>query len=64
MPPSQVPLPQGIATPQTPLDVHACTPLLEHCVDPGEQTPVQTPLTHAWFTHGEETLQTPQNPGP
>jgi hypothetical protein len=27
-------------------------PLPEHCVAPGEQTPVHAPETHAWFVQG------------
>ena len=31
--------------------MHVCTPLPEHWVDPGTQTPEQAPLTHADETH-------------
>jgi hypothetical protein len=33
-----------------PFEPHVCTCVsLMHCVAPGVQTPVQAPLTHAWF---------------
>ena len=31
------------ALPHCPLALQVCTPLPEHCVAPGTQTPVQTP---------------------
>jgi len=30
--------------------LHVCTPLPEHCVDPGTQTPVHAPPTQAEAT--------------
>jgi hypothetical protein len=35
------------------------TPLPEHCVVPGVQTPVQAPATHAAFEHGIALLHVP-----
>ena len=38
---------QSEAGPQLPLALHVCTPLPEHCVEFGAQTPLQPPLTQA-----------------
>ena len=46
-PVTQAELVQAEAVPHVPLAEQVCTPLLEHCVDPGTQTPVQLPLAHA-----------------
>jgi len=40
-------LEHATGVPQLPPASHVCTPLPEHCVVPGVQEPVQTPLTHA-----------------
>jgi hypothetical protein len=42
------------AVPQLPVASHVCTPLVvvEHCVAPGVQTPVQAPLAQAWLLQG------------
>jgi len=36
---------------QAPWLLHVCGVVPEHWVAPGEQLPVQSPLTHAWFVH-------------
>ena len=45
-----------------PVAVHVSTPLPEHCVDPGAQTPVHTPATHDWLTHATGALHVPFDP--
>jgi hypothetical protein len=51
--------------PQLPEAVQVCiAPPSAHCADPGSQTPVQAPDTHAWFTHAEKVVHNPQIPGP
>jgi hypothetical protein len=40
---------QTTDVPQLPLALQVCTPLPEHCVLPGAQTPLQPPDTHAWL---------------
>jgi hypothetical protein len=47
------------ALPHWPLELHVCNPLPEHCVAPGEHTPVQAPITHAEFAHATGLLQVP-----
>jgi hypothetical protein len=37
----------GVALPHAPLALHVATPLPEHCVESGLQTPTQPPWTHA-----------------
>jgi hypothetical protein len=36
----------GTAVPHWPFEPHVSTPLPEHCVAPGEQTPVHAPPLH------------------
>jgi hypothetical protein len=38
--------------PHWPLESHDSTPLPEHIVCPGAQTPVHAPETHVWLVHG------------
>jgi len=42
------------------LDAQICTELPEHCTALGAQTPVQVPLTQAWFEHAEPLCQVPE----
>jgi hypothetical protein len=49
-PPAQVVVVEHAkAVPHAPLALQVWTASPEHCVFPGVQTPVQLPLTHAWF---------------
>jgi hypothetical protein len=50
---------QGTAAPYSPLELHVCTPLLEHWVAPGAHTPVQVPPTQAWFEQAAPFCQDP-----
>jgi hypothetical protein len=45
------PVVHATAEPQAPLALHVSTPLPEHVVWLGAQTPAQAPETHVWFTH-------------
>jgi hypothetical protein len=45
--------------PHVPVPEHVCTPLPEHCVEPGTQTPTQAFVTHADDTHGVLLPQVP-----
>jgi hypothetical protein len=47
------------AEPHTPLELHVCTALPEHCVEVGTQTPVHAPFTQAEETHGVLLPQAP-----
>jgi hypothetical protein len=38
---------------------HVLTPLPEHCVLPGVQTPVHAPDTHAWFVQDAALTHVP-----
>ncbi len=40
---AHAPFTQATAAPQAPPEEHVCSPLPEHCVDPGVQEPVHTP---------------------
>jgi hypothetical protein len=51
--------PHAAAEPHAPLAVQVWTLLPEHCVAPGAHTPVQLPLTHAWFEHAAPFCQFP-----
>src|SRR5271167_1470262 len=53
-PPSAVTHVSGhdVAVSHCPFVPHVCTPLPEHCVEPGTHTPVQAPVAHA-NEHGE-----------
>jgi hypothetical protein len=42
---------QADAAPHAPLELHVCTALPEHCVEPGAHTPVHAPETHAEAAH-------------
>ena len=44
---------QVTGAPYCPLVLQVSTPLAEHVVAPGAQTPVHVPATHAEFAHGE-----------
>ena len=48
----QKPPGQAVAAAQLPVLSQTWTPPPEHCIAPGEQTPVHAPLTHAWLVHG------------
>ena len=50
----------AVAPPHCPLTLQVCTPLFEHCVAPGEQTPAHTPPTQAWFVHALPFCQVPE----
>ena len=41
----------GDAALHVPLGLQVCTPFPEHWVDPGVQTPVHAPMTHAEAVH-------------
>lgn len=46
--------------PHCPLELHVCTPLLEHCFVPGTQTPMHVPAPEqADWTQGVELPQAP-----
>jgi hypothetical protein len=47
-----------------PEELHVCTPVPEHWVDPGSHTPVQTPLMQAWLVQATGTPQLPVPPSP
>jgi len=51
----------GVMEPLThaPWLLHVCGVVTEHWVAPGEQLPVQAPLTHAWFVHACAAPHTP-----
>jgi hypothetical protein len=44
---------QADAAPHVPLAVQVSTELPEHCVSPGEHTPVQAPPRHVWLIQAE-----------
>ncbi len=52
------------ATPvlHSPLPLHVSTPLPEHCVEPGAQTPTHIPATHAWFAQTPQLAVRPPQP--
>jgi hypothetical protein len=50
---------QAEGEPQVPVPEHVWTPLPEHWVAPGVQTPAQAPFTHAWFVHVTGELHWP-----
>jgi hypothetical protein len=35
------------AVPKLPVSLQVCTPVPEHCVESGSQTPVHAPIAHA-----------------
>jgi hypothetical protein len=47
------------AVPHVPLGVHVCTPVPEHCVEPGTHDPVQAPPTHAEAVHATPVPHAP-----
>jgi hypothetical protein len=50
---------QAAGDPHAPVDEHVSTPLPEHVVALGAQTPWQAPLTHAWLVHAAGLLHWP-----
>ncbi len=57
IPASHGPPSHGGAPCQVPAEPQVWTPPSEQCTAPGGHTPVQAPLTHAWFTQGIGTPQ-------
>jgi hypothetical protein len=47
-----------------PVELHVCTPLPEHWVEPGEQAPAHAPETHAWLVQGTGVPQVPPGSQP
>ena len=57
--PTQVWLVHGAAATQVPFAPHVSGVLPLHCVCPGAQTPVHTPLMHVWLLHAVVPPQLP-----
>jgi hypothetical protein len=59
-PPTHAEATHATGAPHVPVEEQVWMPLPEHCVAPGVHTPVQPPLTQAWFEHA--TLSVDQVP--